>query len=186
MGHIDSSGGNHNISSVISLLLLLYSDISSVVTMMSLVWSSILLSSLLAGCDAISCTSKLQSLSCLPVFSHSPTSLQKCYCTSTCPDIESLRHSCFSGQLQTDLCGVCLQCAPGFGEKCGGFGNAEGVCAGGLGCPVISCSVLNSVEQELTETQGGILASYLLMGRQDKMRIEKKKQSEMQVAKVGN
>merc|ERR1712013_501343 len=90
MGHIDSSGGNHNISSVISLLLLLYSDISSVVTMMSLVWSSILLSSLLAGCDAISCTSKLQSLSCLPVFSHSPTSLQKCYCTSTCPDIESL------------------------------------------------------------------------------------------------
>ena len=54
--HIDSSGGNHDISSVISLLLLLYSDISSVVTMMSLVWSSILLSSLLAGCDAISCT----------------------------------------------------------------------------------------------------------------------------------
>merc|ERR1712115_236500 len=102
--------------------------------MISLLWTSVLLSSLLVGCDAISCTSKLQSLSCLPVFSHSPTSLQKCYCTSTCPDIESLRHSCFSGQLQTDPCGVCLQCAPGFGEKCGGFGNAEGVCAGGLGC----------------------------------------------------
>merc|ERR1711872_552346 len=98
------------------------------------VFGCVLFWALLSTCDAISCTSELQSLSCLPVFSHSPSSLSKCYCSSTCPDIETLRHSCFSGQLQTDPCGVCLQCAPGFGEKCGGFGNAEGVCAGGLGC----------------------------------------------------
>lgn len=85
---------------------------------------------------AISCTSELQSLSCLPVFSHTPASLPKCYCTPQCPDIQTLRDTCFSGQLQTDPCGICLQCAPGFGEQCGGFGNAAGVCSGGLGCLV--------------------------------------------------
>ena len=89
------------------------------------------------------------------------------------------RNSCQSGQLQTDPCGICLQCAPGvcsfflasanfstaicdiekysrtmrssgliswwgificlifqYGETCGGFGNADGVCSGGLGCLV--------------------------------------------------
>jgi len=102
----------------------------------TLVSISVLLCSLIGWSDAISCTSELQSLSCLPVFSHSPSSLQKCYCTSKCPDIQTLRDTCFSGQLQTDPCGICLQCAPGFGEKCGGFGNADGVCSGGLGCLV--------------------------------------------------
>jgi len=85
---------------------------------------------------AISCTSELQSLDCLPVFSHSPGTLQKCYCTARCPSAKSLRDSCHSGQLQTDPCGICLQCAPGYGEECGGFANAAGTCSGGLGCLV--------------------------------------------------
>jgi len=95
---------------------------------------SVILLTLQGGCLAISCTSQLQSLSCLPVFTHTPATLEKCYCSSQCPDIQTLTDTCFSGQLQTDPCGICLQCAPGFGEKCGGFGNAEGLCAGGLGC----------------------------------------------------
>jgi len=82
----------------------------------------------------LSCTSELQSLDCLPVFTHSPASLSKCYCTSRCPSLDNLRNSCSSGQLQLDPCGICLQCSPGYGEKCGGFANAEGVCSGGLGC----------------------------------------------------
>jgi len=97
---------------------------------------SVLLGTLVGRSQAISCTSQLQTLKCLPVFTHTPASLPKCYCTSQCPDIDTLRDTCFSGQLQTDPCGICLQCAPGFGEKCGGFGNAEGVCSGGLGCLV--------------------------------------------------
>jgi len=83
---------------------------------------------------SLSCTSELQSLDCLPVFTHSPASLSKCYCTSRCPSLDNLRNSCSSGQLQLDPCGICLQCSPGYGEKCGGFANAEGVCSGGLGC----------------------------------------------------
>merc|ERR1712226_1599597 len=71
-----------------------------------------------------------------PVFRHSPASLRKCYCSPQCPDLQDLSQNCRSGQLQTDPCGVCLQCAPGFGETCGGFANAEGTCAGGLGCLV--------------------------------------------------
>merc|ERR1711936_941659 len=85
---------------------------------------------------ALSCTSLLQSLDCLPVFTHNPASLRKCYCSTQCPDLQDLRDNCRSGQLQTDPCGVCLQCAPGFGETCGGFANADGTCAGGLGCLV--------------------------------------------------
>ena len=57
--------------------------------------------------------SLLQSLDCLPVFSHSPASLRKCYCSPQCPDLRDLSQNCRSGQLQTDPCGVCLQCAPG-------------------------------------------------------------------------
>eukprot|EP00092_Neocalanus_flemingeri_P024789 GFUD01026878.1.p1 GENE.GFUD01026878.1~~GFUD01026878.1.p1 ORF type:complete len:237 (-),score=58.60 GFUD01026878.1:157-867(-) len=102
----------------------------------STVCLTVLLWSLIGRSGAISCTSQLQSLSCLPVFSHTPDNRPKCYCTSQCPDIQTLRETCFSGQLQTDTCGICLQCAPGFGEKCGGFGNAAGVCSGGLGCLV--------------------------------------------------
>merc|ERR1712032_597395 len=84
--------------------------------------------SLLTGSStSLSCTSELQTLDCLPVFTHSPSSLTKCYCTSRCPSLETLRNSCQSGQLQIDPCGICLQCAPGYGEKCGGFGNADGV-----------------------------------------------------------
>jgi len=94
----------------------------------------ILLSLLVSSSQGISCTAILQSLDCLPAFSHAPASLTKCYCSSLCPDIESLRQNCPSGQLQTDPCGVCLQCAPGFGERCGGYANEAGECAGGLGC----------------------------------------------------
>jgi len=84
----------------------------------------------------LSCTSILQSLDCLPAFTHSPRTLEKCYCSALCPSLDTLRLQCASGQLQTDPCGVCLQCAPGFGEQCGGFANSLGVCAGGLGCLV--------------------------------------------------
>ena len=109
----------------------------------------ILLSLLVSSSQGISCTAILQSLDCLPAFSHAPASLTKCYCSSLCPDIESLRQNCPSGQLQTDPCGVCLQCAPGvrsrcvtvkilslfqFGERCGGYANEAGECSGGLGC----------------------------------------------------
>jgi len=97
----------------------------------------VLIISLLTGSStSLSCTSELQTLDCLPVFTHTPTSLTKCYCTLRCPSLEMLRNSCQSGQLQIDPCGICLQCAPGYGEKCGGFGNADGVCSGGLGCLV--------------------------------------------------
>jgi len=101
---------------------------------MTILVSVAILSYLVCMSKSLSCTSELQSLSCLPAFTHTPDNLNKCYCTSKCPDIETLRETCFSGQLQTDPCGVCLQCAPGFGEKCGGWANSEGVCAGGLGC----------------------------------------------------
>merc|ERR1719452_236441 len=74
---------------------------------------SLLLGTLVVTTGAISCTSQLQNLKCLPVFTHTPASLPKCYCTSQCPDVETLRDTCFSGQLQTDPCGICLQCAPG-------------------------------------------------------------------------
>ena len=37
----------------------------------------------------------------------------QCYCTTRCPSIERLEEDCSSGQLQTDPCGICLQCAPG-------------------------------------------------------------------------
>ena len=67
----------------------------------------------ISGGEAISCTAILQSLDCLPAFTHAPSSLSKCYCSSLCPSIEDLRQNCPSGQLQTDPCGVCLQCAPG-------------------------------------------------------------------------
>ena len=67
----------------------------------------------ISGSQAISCTAILQSLDCLPAFTHAPASLTKCYCSSLCPSIEDLRQNCQSGQLQTDPCGVCLQCAPG-------------------------------------------------------------------------
>ena len=67
----------------------------------------------ISGSQAISCTAILQSLDCLPAFTHAPSSLAKCYCSSLCPSIEELRQNCPSGQLQTDPCGVCLQCAPG-------------------------------------------------------------------------
>ena len=59
--------------------------------------------------------SLLQSIDCLPAFTHRPTNLTKCYCSSQCPDLDQLRDTCQSGQLQTDPCGVCLQCAPGVG-----------------------------------------------------------------------
>jgi len=101
---------------------------------MTRIWASLLLT--LPHTRALSCTSELLELGCLPVFSHSPSTLSKCYCTSRCPSIEQLRNTCFSGQLQTDPCGICLQCAPGYGETCGGFGNSEGTCSGGLGCLV--------------------------------------------------
>jgi len=84
--------------------------------------------------NALSCTSILQTLDCLPAFTHTPSHLPKCYCTSLCPDVETLRQTCQSGQLQIDQCGVCLECAPGFGERCGGYANKAGVCAGSLGC----------------------------------------------------
>jgi len=42
---------------------------------------------------SLSCTSELQSLDCLPVFTHSPASLSKCYCTSRCPSLDNLRSS---------------------------------------------------------------------------------------------
>merc|ERR1712106_102650 len=70
------------------------------------VWITLLLGSLAGRSGAISCTSELQSLSCLPVFTHNPASLQKCFCTSKCPDLQTLRDTCFSGQLQTDPCTV--------------------------------------------------------------------------------
>merc|ERR1712037_612052 len=94
------------------------------------------ISLLVVSSTGLSCTNELQNLDCLPVFTHNPSSLTKCYCTSRCPSLETLRNSCQSGQLQTDPCGICLQCAPGYGETCGGFGNADGVCSGGLGCLV--------------------------------------------------
>ena len=59
------------------------------------------------------CCSILQSLDCLPAFTHSPRTLEKCYCSALCPSLDTLRLQCASGQLQTDPCGVCLQCAPG-------------------------------------------------------------------------
>merc|ERR1711934_349166 len=97
----------------------------------------VFVSTLLIGLSTgLSRTNELQNLDCLPVFTHNPSSLTKCYCTSRCPSLEALRNSCQSGQLQIDPCGICLQCAPGYGEKCGGFGNADGVCSGGLGCLV--------------------------------------------------
>jgi len=86
--------------------------------------------------SGLSCTNLLQSIDCLPAFTHRPTNLTKCYCSSQCPDLDQLRDTCQSGQLQTDPCGVCLQCAPGYGETCGGFANEAGTCAGGLGCLV--------------------------------------------------
>jgi len=101
--------------------------------------------------SAISCSSILQTLDCLPAFTHQPSHLPKCYCTTLCPDIENLRQSCQSGQLQTDPCGVCLQCAPGFGEKCGGFANEAGVCAGSLGC-LVEYNPLQEVEHNKTGT----------------------------------
>merc|ERR1712243_144998 len=69
---------------------------------------------------AISCSKQLSSLSCLPVYSHYPQTRDKCYCTSVCPNLETLVSSCSSGQLHQDPCGVCLQCAPGPGQLCGG------------------------------------------------------------------
>ena len=45
--------------------------------------------------QAISCTAILQSLDCLPAFSHAPASLTKCYCSSLCPSIEFLRQGMF-------------------------------------------------------------------------------------------
>jgi len=84
--------------------------------------------------SSFSCSHQIQSVSCLPVFSHHPPTKTKCYCTSICPSLETLVDTCFSGQLQTDPCGLCLQCAPGPGQSCGGFANSQGVCAGGLSC----------------------------------------------------
>lgn len=96
----------------------------------------VILAASVASSTAISCTGQIQNLSCLPVFSSEPATRQKCYCTERCPSLQTLRDTCSSGQLQTDPCGICLQCAPGHGELCGGFANSEGVCAGGLGCLV--------------------------------------------------
>merc|ERR1712115_14905 len=83
---------------------------------------------------AISCFKELSSLTCLPVYSHYPDTREKCYCTSKCPNLETLVSTCSSGQLHQDPCGVCLQCAPGPEQTCGGFANSLGVCAGGLNC----------------------------------------------------
>ena len=45
-------------------------------------------------CTSHNCNcSELQSLDCLPVFTHSPASLSKCYCTSRCPSLDNLRSS---------------------------------------------------------------------------------------------
>ena len=49
----------------------------------------------ISGSEAISCTAILQSLDCLPAFSHAPASLTKCYCSSLCPSIEFLRQGIF-------------------------------------------------------------------------------------------
>ena len=65
----------------------------------------------------LNCFSILANLDCLPAFTHEPASLVKCYCTSKCPDVETLRQTCASGQLQTDPCGVCLECAPGVSDN---------------------------------------------------------------------
>ena len=49
----------------------------------------------ISGSQAISCTAILQSLDCLPAFTHAPSSLAKCYCSSLCPSIEFLRQGLF-------------------------------------------------------------------------------------------
>ena len=49
----------------------------------------------ISGSEAISCTAILQSLDCLPAFSHAPAILTKCYCSSLCPSIEFLRQGLF-------------------------------------------------------------------------------------------
>merc|ERR1711970_1174950 len=79
----------------------------------------------------LSCGRELTSLKCLPAFTKFPSHRPKCYCTSRCPRLSQLEF-CPSGQLQTDPCGICLECAPGFGNTCGGLNNERGVCAGGL------------------------------------------------------
>merc|ERR1712243_451215 len=98
---------------------------------------------------AISCSKQLSSLSCLPVYSHYPQTRDKCYCTSVCPNLETLVSSCSSGQLHQDPCGVCLQCAPGPGQLCGGFANSLGVCAGGINC-LINYNPLTESEHNKT------------------------------------
>ena len=140
-------------------------------------------------CTSHNCNcSELQSLDCLPVFTHSPASLSKCYCTSRCPSLDNLRSSwlllswfpllwCWQkpgilvhpASFNLILVGSVFNALQGlvnsliwsedyiyqlstriplfstfynkntfvqYGEKCGGFANAEGVCSGGLGCLV--------------------------------------------------
>ena len=72
---------------------------------------------------------------CLDVFTHSPATLPKCYCTSVCQGrLTDLVRTCASGQLHADGCGTCLTCARAQGQSCGGRHNILGVCASGLAC----------------------------------------------------
>ena len=76
---------------------------------------------------------------CLGVFSHAPSHLPKCYCNpSRCNNSrpEDFAHTCPSGQLHEDACGLCLVCARARGQRCGGAANRLGICAGGLACKV--------------------------------------------------
>jgi len=102
-------------------------------------------------CYSLSCTSQLQELSCLPAFSHFPSTRPKCYCTARCPDLEDLQQ-CSSGQLQIDPCGICLECAPGFSDKCGGQNNKDGMCAGGLACLIRYNPAAGEIEHNKTGT----------------------------------
>jgi len=99
--------------------------------------------------STISCTSQLGELSCLPAFSHHPSSRPKCYCTSRCPSLDDLRN-CPSGQLQHDPCGICLECAPGFGDKCGGLANKDGLCAAGFACLIRFNPAAGEIEHNKT------------------------------------
>lgn len=87
------------------------------------------------GCMGMECP---KTPNCLHVFTHSPAHLPKCYCSpNQCSNRpEDFAHTCPSGELHEDLCGICLVCARARGQSCGGQGNRSGVCAGGLLCKV--------------------------------------------------
>ena len=65
---------------------------------------------------------------CLDVYTHSPRTLPKCYCTALCEErLEDLAVNCSSGQLLADGCGHCLICARARGQSCGGTFNVLGI-----------------------------------------------------------